>query len=170
MVVTDVPFDRFAAAVAGLIAGLLMESPAYLQRALRRPLRQDVFAEGGRLLGVHGPAQRWVGFLGHAGLSVVIALAYVVLFHTVAAVDHLVAWGVLGGLVHFAIGGLVVAAVFPVVDPACAVAGLRRVGFAYACYGRRDVLTFLGGHLCFGVLLGLLYPGLHPALKVSATL
>jgi hypothetical protein len=52
MVVTDMPLDRLAAAMAGLIAGLLMESPAYLQRALRRPLRQDVFAEGGRLLGV----------------------------------------------------------------------------------------------------------------------
>ena len=167
---TDVSLDPLAAAVAGLIAGLVMETPAYLQRALHLPLRQDVFSEGGLLLGVRGRAQRLVGYLGHAGLSAVIALLYVVLFHTVAALDHLMAWGVLGGLVHFAVGGLVVAGVFPVVDPDSAAAGLRGVGFAYARYGRRDVLTFLAGHVGFGSLLGLLYSGLHPALGIPAAL
>ncbi len=164
------PLDPWAAAGAGLIAGLLMESPAYLQRALCRPLRQDVFAESGLLLGVRGRAQRWVGYLGHAGLSVLIALLYATFFHAVGAAEHVLAWGALGGLVHFAIGGLVVAVAFPVVDPPSVRAGTRRLGFAYARYGSRDVLTFLGGHLTFGLLLGLLYPALHPALAVDAAL
>jgi hypothetical protein len=69
-----------------------------------------------------------------------------------------------------AIGGLLVAAVFPVADPDSAAAGLRRVGFAYARYGRRDVLTFLAGHVGFGLLLGLLYPGLHSALDLPTAL
>ncbi len=71
---------------------------------------------------------------------------------------------------HFAIGGLVVAVAFPVVDPPSVGAGRRRLGFAYARYGPRDVLTLLGGHLFFGLLLGLLYPALHPALVVEAAL
>ncbi len=164
------PLDPAAAALAGLIAGPLMELPAYAQRALHRPLRQDVFAESGLLVGVEGPAQRWAGYLVHATLSVLIALLYTAFFRAVGAGEHLMAWGALGALVHFALGGLVVAAVFPVVDPRATAAGLRRLGFAYARYGRRDLLTFLGGHLSFGVLLGLLYPALHPTLTLRAAL
>ncbi len=147
-----------------------MEIPAYVQRALHRPLHQDVFAEGGQLLGARGRAQRAVGYLGHAALSVIIALLYVGFFRAVGAVDHLVAWGALGGLVHFAIGGAVVHAVFPVIDPPHAAAGLGRLGFAYAAYGRRDVLTFFGGHIVFGILLGVLYPALHTALNIASAL
>jgi hypothetical protein len=165
-----VTVDVSAAAVAGLIAGLLMEVPAYWQRALRRPLRQDVFAEGGQLLGVVGRAQRPVGYLGHATLSVLIALLYAAFFRAVGAVENLMAWGALGALVHFTVGGLVVAAAFPVIDPPSAAAGLRRVGFAYTGYGRRDAMTFLAGHLSFGLLLGVLYPALHPALTVQDAL
>lgn len=39
-----------AAAAAGVAAGQVMETPAYLQRALALPLRQDVFTEAGILL------------------------------------------------------------------------------------------------------------------------
>lgn len=82
-----------------------------------------------------------------------------------SAEDRLLAWGAVGGLVHFLIGGAVVSAVFPVVD----VHVVRpHPGFAYRHYGRRDVVTFFVGHLTFGTLLGLLYPGLHPALQLAA--
>lgn len=68
---------------------------------------------------------------------------------------------------HFAVGAVVVAAVFPVVAPQSAEAGLVGVGPAYARYGRRDVVTFLGGHLLLGLALGVLYPALHPALVLQ---
>ncbi len=67
-------------------------------------------------------------------------------FQLIAAQNHLLAWGAFGGPVHFTIGGIMVAVAFPVVDPSAAAAGPTGVGFAYARYGRRDVLTFLGGH------------------------
>ncbi len=39
--------DAAAAAVAALVAAQLMELPAYLQRALGLPVRQDIFGEAG---------------------------------------------------------------------------------------------------------------------------
>lgn len=131
---------------------------------LHRPLRQDVFAEAGTLLGLRGRGTRLVGYLGHATLAALIACAYAGFFRLVGE-DLLVGWGVVGGVVHFLVGGAVVGAMFPVVDE-----HVERLhpGFAYRHYGRRDVLTFLVGHLTFGALLGLLYPLLHPSLDVAA--
>ena len=169
MILAGVPLDAAAAALAGLVAGALMETPLYFQRALRAPVHQDVFAEGGQLLGVRGWLQRPVGYLGHAALSVVIALVYAGFFQATGARDHLLAWGALGGLVHFVVGGLVVGAIFPVVDRFSGL-GASTPGFAYARYGRRDVLTFLAGHLSFGMLVGFLYPALHPAVGLPAAM
>ncbi len=160
--------DVLAAVVAGLIAGPLMEAPAYLQRLLRQPLHQDVFAESGRLLRVTGRGQHLVGYLGHTTLSALISILYAVFFNAAGAVEGLVPWGMLGGFVHFIIGGLVVHSAFPVLAPEVLAPGTRTLGFAYANYGARDVLTFLGGHLAFGALVGALYPVLHPALTASA--
>ncbi len=165
---SPIELDVPAAALAGVIAGPIMELPAYLQRGVGLPLRQDVFAEGGEILRVRGRAQRVVGYLGHATLSVLIALLYATFFRLIAAQNHLLAWGALGGLVHFTIGGFVVAVAFPVVDPSSAAAGHTRVGFAYAHYGRRDVLTFIGGHVIFGLIIGALYPALHAQLSIAA--
>lgn len=154
--------EPVSAAVAGVIAAQVMETPAYLQKALHLPLRQDVFAEAGRLLGARGRATRVVGYLGHATLAALIGCAYAGFFQLVGE-DRLLAWGAVGGLVHFLIGGAVVGAVFPVVDGHVV---RPHPGFAYRHYGRRDVTTFLAGHLTFGTLLGLLYPALHPALEL----
>ena len=156
--------DLLSAAVAGVVAAQVMETPAYVQRALHLPLRQDVFAEAGVLLGVTGSGRRLLGWVGHAVLAAVIACAYAGFF-TIVGEDHLLAWGAVGGLVHFAVGGAVVAALFPVVD---ATVTARRPGFAYRQYGRLDVVTFLAGHLTFGLLVGALYPLLHPQLSAAA--
>jgi hypothetical protein len=164
-----VPVDLMSAAVAGVVAAQVMEMPAYVQRARGRPLRQDVFTEGGVLLRAPAPRRRIVGYLGHIALAVLISLFYAAFFLAVGD-DHLLAWGALGGLVHFAVGGLVVGAVFPMTDSEVGMRGLRSPGFAYRCYGRRDVTTFFAGHITFGCLLGLLYPVLHPVLSVGAVL
>lgn len=164
-----VAVDPLAAAAAALVAGALMEAPLYLQRRTGRAVHQDVFAEAGVLLGVHGRAQRAGGYLGHAVLSVLIALLYARFFQAVAR-DHLLAWGVVAALVHFVMGALVVGAIFPVVTKGTPADGRPTPGIAYVRYGRRDVLTFFGGHLTFGVLLALLYSALHPELGTAAAL
>jgi hypothetical protein len=167
---TWMPVDPVAAALAGLVAGPVMEIPAYAQRLLRRPLHQDVFAEAGVIIGVHTAGRRLIGYLGHAILSVLIAVLYAVFFRSVGAADLLLLWGALAGLVHFTIGGLVVDSAFPVLDRQAVASEVHRLGFAYANYGRRDLLTFLGGHLVFGMIVGSLYPVLHPAVHGSVAL
>jgi hypothetical protein len=171
------PVDVVSAVIAGVAAAQVMEAPAYLQKALHLPLRQDVFAEGGILLRARGTRTRLVGYAGHAVFAAVIACAYAGLFHVVGE-EHLLAWGLLGGLVHFLIGGAVVATLFPVLPEPMAQPDLRGAspgwlqgphpGFAYRDYGTRDVLTFLDGHLVFGSLLGVVYPALHPILAAAA--
>ncbi len=42
--------------VAGLIAGAVMEGPVYLQKALRLPVKQNIFRTWGLLFGQRGAA------------------------------------------------------------------------------------------------------------------
>jgi hypothetical protein len=47
--------DPSAAAVAAVVAAQLMQVPAYLQRRLRLPVRQDILDEGGSILRASPP-------------------------------------------------------------------------------------------------------------------
>jgi hypothetical protein len=87
-----VPVDLMSAAVAGVVAAHVMEMPAYVQRARGRPLRQDVFTEGGVLLRAPAPRRRIVCYLGHIALAALISLSYAALF-LAAGDDHLLVWG-----------------------------------------------------------------------------
>ncbi len=147
--------DFVAAAVAGLLAAQPMEVPVYLQKRLGLPVRQDIFAEAGSMLRSPRRCQRVVGWMGHAATGVVVAMLYALLFAAVRADDGLVVWGIVGGIAHFAVGGLVVGA-FPLVHPDMP-DPVSPPGVFYWRYGALDVVTFLGGHLLFGTLVGLLY-------------
>jgi hypothetical protein len=129
-------------------------------------VRQDIFAEGGAILRARGRGRRFVGYLGHAVFSAVIAGLYAAFFTAIRAEDHLVRWGLLGGLVHFAIGGLVVGT-FRHLHPEMP-EHVQPPGVFYRHYGRRDVLTFLVGHLLFGAVVGVLYAFLHPSAGLAA--
>lgn len=159
--------DPVAAAVAALLAAQLMEVPAYAQRALGLGVRQDVFSEGGAILRAPRP-QRLFGWLGHSLLAVAIVLLYATFFAAVARNDHLAAWGAFAGAVHAVLGGVVVGAwsdLHPQMPREVAAPGVF-----YRHYGRRDLLTFLAGHLFFGVLAGTLYAVLHQGLAPGAAL
>ena len=160
--------DPVAAAVAAVIAAPLMEVPAYTQRALGLGVRQDIFNEGGAILRARGQARRLVGFAGHSMLAVAIVLLYATFFAAVARNDHLALWGVFAGAVHGLLGGVVVGA-WPDLHPQMP-HKVPPPGVFYRHYGRRDVLTFLGGHLWFGALAGTLYAFLHADLAPAAAL
>ena len=162
----DLMIDPVAAAAAAVVAAQVMEVPAYAQRALRLGVRQDVFSEAGAILRAPVRYRRLAGWFAHAALAIAIVLLYATFFAAVARNDHLLLWGVFAGAVHAVLGGVVVGAwvdLHPdMPDPVAA------PGVFYRHYGRRDVLTFLGGHLVFGALAGALYAVLHAGLSPAA--
>ena len=164
----DPSIDPVAAAVAAVVAAQVMEMPAYAQRAMRLGVRQDVFSEGGAILRAPARYRRLAGWAGHAALAVAIVLLYATFFAAVAGNDHLALWGVFTGAVHAVLGGIVVGAwvdLHPEMPH-----GVEAPGVFYRHYGRRDVLTFLSGHLVFGALAGALYALLHGGLPPTAAL
>ncbi len=158
--------DPVAAAVAALIAAQLMETPVYLQRAMGLPVRQDVFDEAGSILRAPARVRRLVGWAGHATLAVAIVLLYATFFAAVARNDHLAVWGLFAGAVHGLLGGVVVGA-WPDLHPRMP-DPVPAPGVFCRHYGRRDVVTFVLGHLAFGVLAGVLYALLHAGLRPAA--
>jgi hypothetical protein len=158
--------DPVAAAVAAVIAAQLMETPAYLQRALRLPIRQDIFDEAWAILRAPARVRRLVGWAGHATLAIAIVLLYATFFAAVARNDHLALWGLFTGAVHGLLGGVVVGA-WPDLHPRMP-DPVPAPGVFYRHYGRRDVVTFVLGHLAFGVLAGVLYTLLHTGLPPAA--
>ncbi len=160
--------DPTAAAVAGLLAGQLMEAPTYLQRAAGLGLRQDIFAEGGAILRAPRRYRRLGGWAGHATLAAAIVLLYATFFQAVAHNDHLAPGGACSPApsTAFSAGsswapGPTCTPTFPTISPA---------GVFYRHYGRHDVVEFVIGHLWFGLAAGVLYALLHAGLPPGAAL
>ncbi len=164
----DPRIDPLAVAVAAVLAAQLMEVPAYLQRRLGLPVRQDIFDEGGWILRAPAAWRRAAGWAGHSALAIAIVLLYATFFAAVARNDHLALWGLLAGAVHSLLGGVVVGA-FVDLHPRMP-HEVPAPGVFYRHYGRRDVVTFVAGHLWFGVLAGVLYALLHDDLPAAAAL
>ncbi|WP_164700025.1 hypothetical protein [Modestobacter sp. KNN46-3] len=158
--------DPVAATVAAVVAAQLMEAPAYLQRAWGAPVHQDIFEEGGCILRAPARWRRLAGWLGHAALAVAIVLMFATFFAAVARNDDLAWWGLLAGAVHGLLGGVVVGA-FVDLHPHMP-DRVPAPGDFYRRYGRRDVITFVVGHLWFGFAVGVLYALLHTQLPPSA--
>jgi hypothetical protein len=160
--------DPAAAALAAVVAAQLMEVPAYTQRALGMVVGQDIFHEAGSILRAPERWRRLVGWVGHVLLAIAIVLLYASFFAAVAHNDHLAWWGVFAGAVHGLLGGVVVGA-FVDLHPRMP-HQVPAPGVFYRHYGRRDVLTFILGHLWFGLVAGVLYALLHTSLSPGAAL
>ncbi len=148
------------AILAGLIAGAVMEGPVYLQKALRLPVKQNIFRTWGLLFGLRGGAGYVVGALFHQLLAAAIAIGYAFFFQLIGVDGKLWLWGLVGALVHYTLAGPVVA-VIPSLNPDTG--NVREQGFAYKNYGPLDVATSFVGHMSFGVLTGILYGYFHSA-------
>ena len=69
-------FQFLPAVIAGLIAGVIMEMPVYLQKALGLDVKQDIFRPWGAMFKLDGAPMYIVGFLFHQVLAAAIALIY----------------------------------------------------------------------------------------------
>ena len=150
--------EIWPAVIAGFIAGAIMEGPVYLQKALRLPVKQNIFRTWGLMFGKRGAAGYVVGILFHQLLAVVIAIGYALFFRLVGVESNLWLWGAVGALIHYTLAGPVVKFI-PSLDPDTGEIG--RQGFAYKNYGALDVVTSFVGHLSFGTLTGIFYGLFH---------
>ncbi len=153
-------FELSTALLAAVIAGLIMEGPVYMQKAMGLPVKQNIFRTWGQnLLGIKGSAGYLAGIMFHTGIAVFAGVLYALFFDVIGADDNLWLWGLIGGAIHYALAGPVVAKI-PSLDPATGVIGAQ--GFAYKNYGALDVATGAFGHLVgFGLSFGILYGLLH---------
>ena len=79
-------------------------------------------------------------------------MIYALGFYLVGANDNLWLWGLVGGVVHYLIAGLVIGAMHPEIPDRIAAQGAY-----YKRYGALDVVSFMTGHLTFGLLVGIFY-------------
>lgn len=154
------PFEPFAALIAGLIAGVVMELPAMSMKMMRVDMQMDINRTWGSMFGVHGGAGRGLGFLVHLALSALVGLIYAWGFPAMFnASDNLWLWGLLGGLIHWFIAGLfmgMLPAMHPEIPERQPAPGLFVKNF-----GMPDMPGFLMGHLLYGLTFGIAYAYLH---------
>jgi hypothetical protein len=153
-----IDIEIWPAVLAGLIAGAVMEGPVYLQKALKLPVKQNIFRTWGNMFGRRGASGYVIGILFHEVLAAVIAIGYAVFFSLIGVEGSLWLWGAVGALIHYTLAGPIVK-IIPSIDPETGEVGKQ--GFAYRNYGLLDVVTSFIGHLAFGVLTGILYGYFH---------
>lgn len=146
-------FDFWAAVAAGVIAGVAMSSVAVGMKPVG--LEMDPHQMWGTMLRARGVAGYLLGFVVHLLLSAAVGLIYGVAFDVVGADGSLWVWGLLGGSIHWFIGGLVMGTI-PAVRPE--IAERRRApGIFLKNFGMPDVPAFLGDHLAYGLAFGIVY-------------
>lgn len=155
------PVDVLPVGAAGLIGGAVMLAVRPLIGALGLELRMDLPLMWGAVFRLGGVVGRVVGLSMHAAISVGIAFVYAVGFQLLGVRDNLWAWGLLGGFVHWVLGGLFLTVV-PLIHPGIP-RGIPPPGPFARNFGRADVCAFLAGHLGFGLTYGVAYALLHPA-------
>ena len=158
-------FELWPAVVTGVLAGAVMMVARLALRAAGMPLRMDVTRIWGTLLGVRGAPERPVGIVVHLLVSAGVALVYAWGFDLVGADRTLSLWGLVGGLVHWLVAGLMMTAL-PVAHPD--IPEQRAAPGAFAKnFGGPDVAGFLIGHLAYGVTVGILYAWLAGGLELA---
>lgn len=166
-------FEPGWAILAGLIGGAAMAMILYAGILMMpRQMKMNVFMLLGSMMLPVGPAALFVGGMMHAGLSVVFGLAHGAVFSAAGIGSAYAAWGLLFGLVHWAIAGTMLG-LMPLMHLRIRYEGRRLVaaaagnphpeqlldppGFFALNYPPLTAVGFLMLHLVFGVVVGALY-------------
>ena len=143
---------------AGVIAGVMMEMATVVPRVAGMDVKLDLHLMWGRMMRLRNPAAGLAGTAFHLVISAAIGLLYATgLDFLFDASNNLWAWGLLGGVIHWVVGGLFVGAVLPWIHPDIS-KGVSGPGLLARNFGRRDFLAFSLGHLLYGLTFGVLYP------------
>lgn len=149
--------ELWPALFAGVAGGIMMEMATVVPRAADAGVKLDLHRMWGTMLGLRNPVAGLVGTVVHLVVSALIGLAYAwALDAVVDARGGLWVWGLVGGVVHWAIAGLFMGAVLPLLHR-----GIGRThpptGFFASQLGIEDVAAFFFGHLLYGVTFGVMY-------------
>lgn len=166
-------FEAGDAVLAGLIGGAAMAAILYMGIAmLPQQMKMNMFMLLGSMALPVGAGAFLMGAMVHAGMSAVFGLVHAAAFSILDIDSNQAAWGLLFGLVHWAVVGMALG-MLPVMHPRIRYGGPRLIaaaggdpsskelldppGFYALGYPAMTALGFLMLHLLFGLIVGALY-------------
>ncbi len=150
-------FEPGWAILAGLIGGVVMAVILYMGIImLPRQMKMNLFMMLGSMMLPVGAAAFVMGAMIHIGMSLVFGLIHGAVF-AVADIDSAeAAWGLLFGVVHWAIVGMALG-MLPLMHPRIRSGEIDAPGFYALGYPPMTAMGFLMLHLVYGVIVGVLY-------------
>jgi len=147
-------FELWPALIAGALAGFAMVIMRTLMKKMGMNLRMSITRMWGVMMGLSGSAATFIGFWIHIVVSALIALLYVWIFGLIGVTGYYWVWGILGGFIHWFIAGVFMGMI-PTMQSGTETEPAP--GFLISKLGGQEVVTFIIGHLMYGVLTALLY-------------
>ncbi len=163
-------FEPEWAILAGLCGGAVMAVILYMGIIMMpQQMKMNLFMMLGSMMLPVGAAAFVMGAMVHAGLSVVFGLIHGAIFAAADIDSAEAAWGLLFGLVHWAVVGIAFG-ILPMMHPRLRYEGPRLIpqasgsqelldppGFFALSYPPMTAMGSLVLHLVFGVIVGALY-------------
>jgi len=150
-------FEPGWAALAGLIGGAVMAALLYMGiLLLPRQMKMNLFAMLGTMVLPAGAAAFLMGAMMHAVMSVGFGLIHGAVFAAADIDSAEAAWGLLFGLVHWAVVGMALG-MLPLMHRRMRDGEIDKPGFYALNFPPMTVIGFLMLHLVFGVIVGALY-------------
>ena len=150
-------FETGPAIGAGILGGGIMGMMLYMGIAMMpRQMKMNLFLMLGTMT-VRDTKMAYVaGAMMHAMMSIVFGLLHVAFYNAFGLESALVAWGIIFGLVHWFITGMMLGLV-PVMHPLMKAGRMDAPGAFALGYPPATAMGFLMLHLVFGILVGAFY-------------
>ncbi len=150
-------FEPGWAILAGLIGGTVMAAILYMGIVMMpQQMKMNLFMMLGSMMLPVGAAAFVMGAMMHAGMSVAFGLIHGAVFSAADIDSAQAAWGLLFGLVHWAVVGMALG-MLPMMHPRIRDGEIEAPGFYALRYPPLTAMGFLMLHLVFGVIVGALY-------------
>jgi hypothetical protein len=150
-------FEPGWAILVGLIGGAVMALILYMGiTMLPQQMKMNLFMMLGTMMVPVGGMALVMGGMMHAGMSVVFGLIHGGVFAAADIDTAQAAWGLLFGLVHWAVVGMALG-MMPMVHARIRSGEVEAPGFYALSYPPMTAMGFLMLHLVFGVVVGALY-------------
>ncbi len=150
-------FEPGYAILAGLSGGAVMAVILYMGIAMMpQQMKMNLFMMLGSMVLPVGVGAFLMGAMLHAGMSVVFGLIHGGVFAALDIDSAWAAWGLLFGLAHWAVVGMVLG-MMPMMHPRMRSGEIDEPGFYALRYPPMTAMGFLMLHLVFGAIVGALY-------------